>query len=422
MPAGIGASGICGLAIEELNPPVQSATVPSGTGGTLAAGTYRYYITALNANGETTISNEQTATTTGTTSSVDVNWTAVTGATGYKIYRTGVDGAAGTQLLLTQVGLVTTYKDIGDLTPAGAFPTTNTALSPGVYTPPTKFFPFVSESLVTSQETIWRRPIRQSADILGAVPGNFHMEGDMSIEALEDVVLYFLAASRTSIIKSGVDPDFTYVITPTSLGVANKTLSITIVRNGIVFGYTGVTTSSFTFNISDGLLMFDVSLMGRDEATQTAPVPTWTTSEPFGAGMYSIEFPTGNPVTDTDTFEWTVEDNAEPQFRLKNSGRGADFIKYGERNATISAERDFTDRTDYDAFKALTAQSVTITAERGPNNSISLLAPVAIKDSYEVTAPGQGDLVRASVSYQNVMDATGKSWEITIKTQEDYTP
>lgn len=293
---------------------------------------------------------------------------------------------------------------------------------PGTYLPPTKFFPFMSEGLVTSQETVWRRPIRQSADILGAVSGNFHMEGDMSIEALDDVVLYFLAASRTNIVKTGTTPNFVYTVTPTSAGVANKTLSITIVRNGLAFGYTGVTVSSFTFNLSDGLLMFDVSLMGRDEAAQTVPTPTWPTSTPYGAGMYSIEFPTGTPVTDTDTFEWAVEDNAEPQFRLKSTGRGADFIKYGERNATMSAERDFINRTDYDAFKALTAQSVTISATKGTNNSITLLAPVAIKDSYEVTAPGQGDLVRASISYQNVMDLTGKSWQITIKTQEDYTP
>lgn len=293
---------------------------------------------------------------------------------------------------------------------------------PGTYVAPTKYFPFMSEGLVTSQETVWRRPIRQSADILGAVPGNFHMEGDLSIEALEDVVLYFLVASRTSIVKAGTTPNFNYTITPTSAGVANKTLSITMVRNGIVFGYTGVTTSSFTFNISDGLLMFDVSLMGRDEATQAVPTPVWPTSVPYGAGQYSVEFPTGTPVTDTDTFEWSVEDNAEPQFRLKTGSRGAEFIKYGERNATMTAERDFITRADYDAFKALTAQSVTITASRGTNNSISLLAPVAIKDSYEVTAPGQGDLVRASVSYQNVMDSTGKSWQIVLKTQEDYTP
>lgn len=418
MPAaGIGASGIMGLAFETLTPPVISPTTAT-TGGTLAAGTWKYYVTAINANGETTVSNEASQTTTGSTSTVTLTWSAIPGATGYKVYRTAVGGATGTELLLTTLGAVTTYTDTGALTPAGALPTSNTATAPGTYTAPTKYFPFLSESLITSQDTVWRRPIRQSADVLGAVPGNFHMEGDLSLEALEDVVIYFLYASRTTVVKSGTG-NYTYTVTPTSAGVATRTLSITIVRNGIVFGYTGVTLSSFTFGVNDGLLTFDASLMGRDEATQSTPTPTWPTSTPFGAGQYSIEFPTGTPVTDTDTFEFQVEDNAEPQFRLKSTGRGADFIKYGERNVTLSAERDFLDRTDYDAFKALTAQSVTITATRSANNSISILAPVAIKDSYEVTAPGQGDLVRASISYQCVMDATGKSWQIVINTQEN---
>lgn len=295
-------------------------------------------------------------------------------------------------------------------------------VTPGTYVAPTKFFPFMSESLITPQDTHWRRPIRQSADIIGAVPGNFHMEGDLSIEALEDVVLYFLAASRTGIVKTGSTPNFTYTITPTAAAVANKTLSITLVRNGIVFGYVGVTVSSFTFTVDGSILMFNISLMGRDEAVQSLPTPTWPTTAPFGAGQYSIEIPTATPVLDTDTFEFTVEDNAEPAFRLKSPGRGAQFIKYGERNSTMTMERDFDSRTDYDAFKALTAQSITITATKGANNSISMLAPVSIKDTYEVTAPGQGDLVRASIEYQNVIDGTGKSWQIVIKSQEDYTP
>lgn len=421
---GIGASGIAGLAIEVLPVPTQTAPAVTGAGGTVPDGTYRYYVSATNSVGETTLSGVQQATASGGgTSQITVNWNVVPNATGYNVYRTAAGGAAGTQLLLAEVtgGSTTSYVDNGTESPSGAFPTANTAYDAGTYTAPTKFFPFMSEGLTTPQETVWRRPIRQTADILGAVPGNFHMEGDMSIEALEDVVLYFLAASRTDISKTGSAPNYTYTVIPTPAAVAPRTLSITLVRNGVVFGYTGVTLSSFTFNVSDGLLMFDVNLMGRDEAVQALPVPVWPTSTPFGAGMYSIEFPTGTPVVDTDSFEWTVEDNAEPQFRLKSPTRGAQFIKYGERNSTMSAERDFDNRTDYDNFKALTAQSVTISASKGVNNSIELLAPVAIKDSYEVTAPGQGDLVRASISYQHIIDNTGKSWQIVIKTQEDLT-
>lgn len=424
MSIGIGAAGIAGIAFEQLPPPVQAAGSTSTSGGTLpTASAYKYVITAINALGETTISNEITLTTgAGATNSNTLNWAAVTGATGYKIYRTAAGGLTLTELLLTTVGLVITYIDTGALSPAGAFPTTNTALTPGTYVAPTKFFPFNSESLVSTNETVWRRPIRQSADIIGAVAGNYHSEGDLELESLEDVVIYWLIASRTTVVKSGSAPNFTYVVTPTSAATAKKTISLTIVRNGIVFGYVGIVTSSFKFGIDNGLLTFSVSLVGTDEAVQSLPTPTWPTTVPFGAGSYTVEVPTGSTVLDTDTFEFSVEDNAEAQFRLKSTGRGAQFVKYGERASMLNLERDFESRTDYDAFKAVTSQSVTLTASKGANNSIVLLAPVAIKDTYEVNNGGQGDLVRATISYQNIIDGTGKSWQITLKTQEDVIP
>jgi hypothetical protein len=418
MPPGIGASGIAGIAIEKLAPPTNFAGVPQA-GGALTAGTYKYYITAINASGETTVSSEVTVTTAAADLTAHLTWDAVTGATGYKIYRTAAGGATGTQLLLTTLGLVTVYDDAAVGSPSGAFPTYNTAYAPGTYTAPTKFFPFMSESITMNEQTVFRRPIRSSADIIGAVAGNENPEGDMSLEALEDVVLYWLFASRTSIVKTGSNPNFTYTITPTAAAIPLVTLSLTVVRNGIVFGFTGVTLSSFTFTVEEGLLMFNTNIIARDEATQSTPVPTWTTTVPFGAGTYSVEIPTGSAVLDTDTFEWTVEDNAEAQFRLRSGTRGATFVKFGERNSTISLERDFESRTDFDAFKAVTSQSITISATKGANNSISLLTPVAIKDTYEVANSGQGDLVRAAIAYQNVIDGTGKSWQIVIKCQED---
>lgn len=420
MTIGIGAAGIAGIAVEQLSPPAL-AGIPFA-GGSLTAGTYKYYVTAINANGETSVSNEVTVTTSAGDLTARLTWGSVTGATGYKVYRTAAGGATGTELLRATLGVVLTYDDTAVGAPSGAFPTSNTAVAPGTYVAPTKFFPFNSESIAVTEQTVWRRPIRQSADIIGAVAGNFNPEGELQLESLEDVVLWFLWASRTSIVKTGSAPDYTYTITPTPAAVPNKTLSLTIVRNGIVFGYTGICLSSFNFGIDNGLLTFGTNVIGRDEAVQSLPVPTWPTTTPFGAGMYTIEIPTGVTVLDTDTFEFSVEDNAEAQFRLKSTGRGAEFIKYGERASTLTVERDFESRTDYDAFKAVTAQSITLTASKGANNSIALLAPVAIKDTYTVGLSGQGDLVRASIAYQNIIDGTGKSWQITIKTQEDIVP
>jgi hypothetical protein len=290
----------------------------------------------------------------------------------------------------------------------------------GTYTAPTKYVPFMSEGLNFTQATRWRRPIRNTPDVVGGVPGDAHVEGDMSIEALHDVVAILMHTARTSVVKTGAGP-YKYVFSPTSGAIPAKTCSITMVKNGIVFGYTGMVISEFTFTIEEGALMFNPSFLGRDEAVQSAPTPTWPTSAPFGAGMYNVQIPTASQVFDTDTFEFTVNDNGEPQFRLKDTGRGAQFIKYGEREVGLSLARDFESRTDYDAFKALTAQAIKLSATNGAN-SIIIDMLSAIKDSYEVANNSQGDLVRAEIEYIGTLGASGVPYTVEVNTTENITP
>ncbi|MBU2264470.1 hypothetical protein KJ797_04050, partial [Patescibacteria group bacterium] len=98
-----------------------NATFTAGT-GTLAIGTYYYRVTALTSSGETTPSTE-TSLALSAIGGVNVNWTAITGAIGYKIY----GRSASAELYIAQVGAgVTTYLDSGAITPAGAMPTVNT--------------------------------------------------------------------------------------------------------------------------------------------------------------------------------------------------------------------------------------------------------------------------------------------------------
>lgn len=416
---GIGAGGLVGVALEVLPAPVQSSLATSASGGTITAGTYRYVVTAINAFGETVASNEQSIVTTGSTSTVTVTWATVTGATGYKLYKTAAGGGTGTELLYKTVGAVTTDIDTSPGSPVGAFPTANTARNSGVYAAPTKYVPIRNESMHIVEETVFRRPIRQSADVVGAVAGNEHAEGDIEMEAAEDWILYFLLSSRMQCTKTGAGPNYTYAFTPLPSATSGLTLSVTVVRAGEVFAYTGVTVGSWKFGIDSGLLVFTASCVANNESTQSSPTSTWPTTAPFGAGTYSVEFPTGSPVVDTDTFEITCEDNAEVQFRLKSTGRGGDFTKYGERDFTMTAGRDFTSKTDYNAFKAVTAQSVTISATKGVSNSIAIVMPVMIKESYEVALSGQGDLIRGNITYRGMIDGSGNSFTMTVKSQEN---
>jgi hypothetical protein len=289
----------------------------------------------------------------------------------------------------------------------------------GTYLAPTKYVPFNNESLAYQQSTNFRRAIRNSPDVNYAVAGNAHVEGDIEMDATDDILPYFMTASRMDVVKTGAGPNYVYTGTPTAVATPTKTMSITIVRNGAVFGYTGCVVGSFTFGIDDGTLTYNVSIVGNDEASQSSPTPTWPTTTPFGMGQYSIEIPTATPVNDTDTFEFQVEDNAEPQFRLKSTGRGAVFVAFGEREVTLSLERDFQTRTDYDAFKAMTSQTITLSATKGVNNSVSILCPVALKDTYEVNLGGQGDVVRAAIEYQCLVGASTPTYTIVVKSQEN---
>lgn len=99
----------------------------SGTGGSFAAGTYFWVVTAVDGNGETTKSNEVQAVLTGSTSSVALSWAVVDGATGYNVYR----GTSTTNenKLITSIGSGTTltYTDTGTAGTTATVPATDTA-------------------------------------------------------------------------------------------------------------------------------------------------------------------------------------------------------------------------------------------------------------------------------------------------------
>jgi hypothetical protein len=289
----------------------------------------------------------------------------------------------------------------------------------GTYLAPTKFVPFESESLGWAQDTTLRRPIRQSADVIGAVLGDGRVEGDVGMEFLEDCVVYFLHAARTSVVKTGTTPNFTYAFKGSAAALPSKTLSVTIVRNGQVFGYTGVAVSSFTISIEDSMLKFSASLIGRTEATQALPTPTFPTTVPFGAGTFDISVG-GSVISDADSFTFTVDDGGAAQNRLRST-RGAAFVSYGERTVTVACDRDFDTRTDYDSFKTLTSQQVGLTASKGTNNKVIIDVPVGYRQEYGINLGGQGDLLRVSTSWTGTIDATGNAYTVTVMCQENIT-
>lgn len=289
--------------------------------------------------------------------------------------------------------------------------------TPNTYQAPTKFIPIRNESLKLVENVIERRVIRGIADVVGTLPGNAHVEGVIEIECTEDILPYFLRAGRWNVVKTGTTPNWVYTATPTHQAIPAFTISITVVRAGIVFGYVGCVATSFEFSKDNGLLVCKITLMGVTEAVQSAPTAVYTQNNAFGPGMY-INSIGGSQVFDSDTVTVKIDDGGVVEMRDKNV-LGAQFVRFGQRAIEVDMMRDFIDRTNYGLYLAQTAQVVDLLASRGTNNSIDMVFPVATMTDYQIGLSGQGDLIRATIKYIGSYDyGTSKATAITCKTQE----
>jgi len=111
---------------ETLSAPTLN-TVTAQAGGSLSAATYFYKLTSLSPSGETILGNEVSGTTAGGNLTLRLAWTAVTGSTGYRIYR-GTSAGVQDKLVTTIASASTvTYDDAGAAVVATTTPATNRA-------------------------------------------------------------------------------------------------------------------------------------------------------------------------------------------------------------------------------------------------------------------------------------------------------
>src|SRR5262249_4590531 len=108
---GLGSIALVGTAVLPGGPTNVAASV--GSGGSLAAGSYFYLVTARVGGGETPASAEVKATVPAAGSGkVTLTWNAVSGATGYKVYRGTASGGENVVFTVSGGG-TTTFADDG---------------------------------------------------------------------------------------------------------------------------------------------------------------------------------------------------------------------------------------------------------------------------------------------------------------------
>ena len=124
-------AGTVTLTGSTLSAPVQSTITVNAATSTFPASTaYYVVVTATDANGQTTVSNEETATTgsTANDSTLTITWGAVTGATGYNVWIGTATGAENSYFSVSG-GSTVTYTITAPSGTSGTPPTSNTTAS-----------------------------------------------------------------------------------------------------------------------------------------------------------------------------------------------------------------------------------------------------------------------------------------------------
>jgi len=110
-----------------LSPPFNVASV-AASGGSFAAGTFYYVVTAFNATGET-IASFEVSSVAASGDKVTVSWDEISGASGYRLYRSTTAGTYGASSKVGSditPGSTTSVEDSGSATGTGTPATTNT--------------------------------------------------------------------------------------------------------------------------------------------------------------------------------------------------------------------------------------------------------------------------------------------------------
>lgn len=317
----------------------------------------------------------------------------------------------------------------------------------GTYLPPTTvgsvWVPIISESLHYVEDKYYSEQIRQQTIDSDVSPSYYHIEGDIVIEVDMNYMPYFLHCSRHSITKTGAVAPFQYDYVPSQAGSAStaasgavaRTASMTVLRNGVGFGYSGCVVNTWEFTIENGVLRASMGILGLSEQQPGAlGSPAWIDPALFGADTHSIYVaaagaaPTfGAAAIDFNGYTANINYNGAAQNRIVPN-RAATYISFGKTEMTYNTELDFVSRTEYDNFKASSLRAVRLESLRAGAVSFAAAAQAfrldvnrSAYDTYDIGLGGIGDLIMAGVTARALAVAGGAPYRISVKTPVDIT-
>lgn len=302
----------------------------------------------------------------------------------------------------------------------------------GTYVAPTIFVPILSESFRYVEDRYFSPQIRQTTEVSDVKQGYYHIEGDIEMEVDINFLPYFLFATRHT--PSSALGVYTFVpstagaTSTAASGMVQRTASITIVRNEVVFGYSGCTCGSLQFMVDGGVLKLTINMLGEAESTPANPTETWAAPLLLGADAHYIRTDAagtapafaGSPVVDFNGFEFMANFNPTAENRIVAT-RSASYIAFHETEISLTTELDFIDKTEYNNFVATTQKAIRYEGLTGGTTFAACTSGVQIDtnrgvyETYDLGLSGLGDIIMAGVTMRGIGIAAGTSYRIKVK-------
>lgn len=310
--------------------------------------------------------------------------------------------------------------------------TMGTYLGPG--TAGAVWVPILDETVAYTEEPYYSAQIREEVVDIERTQGFYHIEGDLNMEFDAQYAPYFLYCSRHDITATGGSPN-EFVFSPSNAGSAfntggdnPKTMSITILRNGVGFGYAGCVFPRQEFTIDTGVLRMNLGVFGLSEQEPlTLASATWAAPELQGAAAHAVFTAAagvspsfGAASEEFNGFTATFEHNATAENRLTGE-RSATYVAYHKTEPTFESELDFLDRTEYDKFVASEHIAVRFESQLGGTSYADCDAGVqitfynAVYDTYPVNLTALEDLIMAQTTGRGLAMTGGVPYHIKVK-------
>jgi Phage tail tube protein len=304
----------------------------------------------------------------------------------------------------------------------------------GTFEDPTVWVPIISETFRYTENRYFSEQLRQQVMDSDVKQGFYHIEGDIVMEVDTHFLPYFQYASRHTTTKTGTGP-YVYKSVPNKTASVDaavtggaKTLSITAIRNDVLFGYAGCVVGSYAFEIVDGVLRVTLAMMGLSQEHPAGPyTPVWADPDLLGADAHAVfvgsaaAVPTfGAASNDFNGMTMTFNHNPTAENRIRKD-RAASYIAFHKTDVTFNTELDFVDATEYDKFVATTQAGIKMESTQGTgdfdteSDGTRLQINRFAYETYDVDLPGMGDIIMAGVTGHGLSVTGGDGYEIHCK-------